>query len=459
MAVINNGIDTNVFKHTESNLREVFGLNNKFIILAVANIWNARKGIDDIIKLGDYLIVGVTTENFDITRGKINVRQSLMERMEAVRKTGIADEVIPEEYVGQKIDDIIRNNVSIFALGSDWEGKFDYLNEYCKVVYLPRTEGVSSSQIRSDKIVNIGIAGSDPTVLKLTKQAENVNGIRINGIYCEDTEVNLPINKQYVNFENLILENDAVYVAVRPEIRYSFIKKALENGRHVISESPIAMSEKQAQHLYEIAKSKNLQLFDSIKTAYALPFQRLILLIKSGIIGDIKNIDVTCTSLEVQDWLKKTKYYTSFTGWGSIALLPLFKILGIDYENISFMTLNSDVMQDIYTKATFKYKNAMATVNVGVGVKSEGDLRISGTKGYIYVPAPWWKSGYFEVRFEDLTKNKPYFYENDGEGLRMELVQFVRCITNNERNHYLDSDLSVAICKIMAQYKISLENF
>ena len=69
--------------------------------------------------LGDYLIVGVTTENFDITRGKINVRQSLMERMEAVRKTGIADEVIPEEYVGQKIDDIIRNNVSIFALGSD----------------------------------------------------------------------------------------------------------------------------------------------------------------------------------------------------------------------------------------------------------------------------------------------------------------------------------------------------
>ena len=409
--------------------------------------------------LGDYLIVGVTTENFDITRGKINVRQSLMERMEAVRKTGIADEVIPEEYVGQKIDDIIRNNVSIFALGSDWEGKFDYLNEYCKVVYLPRTEGVSSSQIRSDKIVNIGIAGSDPTVLKLTKQAENVNGIRINGIYCEDPEVNLPINKQYVNFENLILENDAVYVAVRPEIRYSFIKKALENGRHVISESPIAMSEKQAQHLYEIAKSKNLQLFDSIKTAYALPFQRLILLIKSGIIGDIKNIDVTCTSLEVQDWLKKTKYYTSFTGWGSIALLPLFKILGIDYENISFMTLNSDVMQDIYTKATFKYKNAMATVNVGVGVKSEGDLRISGTKGYIYVPAPWWKSGYFEVRFEDLTKNKPYFYENDGEGLRMELVQFVRCITNNERNHYLDSDLSVAICKIMAQYKISLENF
>lgn len=407
--------------------------------------------------LGDYLIVGVTTENFDVIRGKINVRQSLIERMEAVRKTGIADEVIPEEYVGQKIDDIIRNNVSIFALGSDWEGQFDYLNEYCKVVYLPRTEGISSSQLRESKTVNVGIAGSDPTVFKLLKQSNMVNGIKIKGIFSEKNSTSL--NKQYSSYSDLLLENDAIYVAVRPEERYKYIKIALERGKHVISESPIAMSEKQARRLYEIAKSKNLQLFDSIKTAYSLPFQRLILLIKSGIIGDIKNIDVTCTSLEVQDWLKKTKYYTSFTGWGSIALLPIFKILGTCYKNVSFLTLNSEDMEDIYTKATFKFVNAMATVNVGVGVKSEGDLRISGTKGYIYVPSPWWKSGYFEVRFEDLTKNQPYYYENDGEGLRMELVQFVRSIINNENNYYLDFDLSVAICKIMEQYKQSLENF
>lgn len=407
--------------------------------------------------LGDYLIVGVTTENFDITRGKINVRQSLMERMEAVRQTGIADEVIPEEYVGQKIDDIIRNNVSIFAIGSDWEGKFDYLNEYCKVVYLPRTEGISSSQLRADKIVGIGIAGSDPTVLKLSKQAEQVNGVKINGIICDETDVALNL-KKYKNYEELISNNDAVYVAVRPEKRYHYIKQALDAGKHVISESPIALSKKQTKELYAIAKKNSLQLFDSIKTAYALPFQRLILLIKSGIIGDIKNIDVTCTSLEVQDWLKKTKYYTSFTGWGAVALLPVFKILGTEYDNISFLTLNSDEMQDIYTKATIKYQNAMATVNVGVGVKSEGDLRISGTEGYIYVPAPWWKSGYFEVRFEDLTNNKPYFYENEGEGLRMELVQFVRCVTNNEDNYYFDSELSATISKVMEQFTKSLEN-
>ena len=99
--------------------------------------------------LGDYLIVGVTTDDFDKTRGKINVQQSLMERIEAVRATGLADKIIVEEYEGQKIDDIRRYDVDIFTVGSDWAGKFDYLNEYCKVVYLPRTEGISSSEVRS----------------------------------------------------------------------------------------------------------------------------------------------------------------------------------------------------------------------------------------------------------------------------------------------------------------------
>lgn len=407
--------------------------------------------------LGDYLIVGVTTENFDITRGKINVRQSLTERMEAVRKTGLADEVIPEEYVGQKIDDVIRNEVSVFAIGSDWEGKFDYLKEYCKVVYLPRTEGVSSSQLRSDKIIKIGIAGSDPTILKLVKYAKNVNGVKINGIFSEENSFALPEIKSFDNYIKLLSENDAVYVATRPEERYGYIKEALENGKHVISESPLALSGKQAVELYNLAKAKNLQLFDSIKVAYSLPFQRLILLIKSGIIGEVKNVDVTCTSLEVKEWLKKTKYYSSFTGWGSVALLSVFKILGTDYDNVSFLTLNSEEMRDIYTKATFKYKNAVATVNVGVGVKSEGDLRIAGTKGYIYVPAPWWKSGYFEVRFEDLSKNNPYYYENDGEGLKTELVQFVRCVVNGENNYYFDVSLSADICKAMELFKNSLE--
>ena len=112
--------------------------------------------------LGDYLIVGVTADDFDKTRGKINVQQSLMERVEAVRSTGIADEIIIEEYEGQKIDDIQKYDIDIFTVGSDWRGYFDYLNEYCKVVYLPRTEGVSSSEIRAEKrSIHLGLVGNN----------------------------------------------------------------------------------------------------------------------------------------------------------------------------------------------------------------------------------------------------------------------------------------------------------
>lgn len=95
--------------------------------------------------LGDYLIVGVISDSFDLTRGKINAQQSLMERIESVRATGLADEIIVEEYEGQKIDDIKRYGVDIFTVGSDWKGKFDYLNEYCKVGLLMRLTIIESS--------------------------------------------------------------------------------------------------------------------------------------------------------------------------------------------------------------------------------------------------------------------------------------------------------------------------
>lgn len=224
--------------------------------------------------LGDYLIVGVTTENFDITRGKVNVRQSLIERMEAVRQTGIADEVIPEEYLGQKIDDIKRNGVSIFAIGSDWKGQFDYLNEYCEVVYLPRTAGISSSQLRSEEKIKIGMAGDDPAILKILNQSAYVNGVSMEGLFDDEcvSTVSKHFKNRYADYSELLKNSDAVYIAVRPEQRYAYIKQALNAGKHVLSESPLALMEGEVKELYKIADSKKLVLFDSVKVAYSLPY-------------------------------------------------------------------------------------------------------------------------------------------------------------------------------------------
>ncbi|MDR1815081.1 MAG: aminotransferase class V-fold PLP-dependent enzyme [Clostridiales Family XIII bacterium] len=107
-----------------------------------------RRLLERAKALGDHLIVGVTSDRFDRERGKAGVRQSLLERVENVRASGLADEILVEEYVGQKQDDIVRCEVDVFAIGSDWEGVFDDLSEWCEVVYLPRTEGVSSTDLR-----------------------------------------------------------------------------------------------------------------------------------------------------------------------------------------------------------------------------------------------------------------------------------------------------------------------
>ena len=134
--------------------------------------------------LGDYLIVGVTSDDYDKTRGKINLQQTLMERVEAVRATGIPDEVIVEEYEGQKIDDIRNYGVDIFTVGSDWKGYFDYLSDYCKVVYLDRTEGVSSTEIRSRQIaLRMGVVGSAKFIEKMVAESDYVNGIEVVGIH------------------------------------------------------------------------------------------------------------------------------------------------------------------------------------------------------------------------------------------------------------------------------------
>ena len=412
--------------------------------------------------LGDYLIVGVTAENFDRARGKINVQQSLMERIDAVRATGLADEIIVEEYEGQKIDDIKRYNVDIFTVGSDWVGKFDYLNEYCKVVYLERTKGVSSSELRSEKRdVRLGIVGESFLANKIIHESGFVNGLTISRIYTSDRFfLSEPIASSNIITDNYddVLENcDAVYILSHPSDHFALIKKALTNKKHVLCESPIAINIKDWETLTKIAEDEQCVLMDGIKTAYSLAYYHLILLVKSGRIGDIVSIDATCTSMEDLNKRKSEKMSTawnSLCSWGPIALLPVFQLLGTEYKH-KFMT--SRIMDnhedfDEFTNISFVYEHAVANIKVGKAVKSEGELIISGTKGYIYVPAPWWKTDYFELRYENAADTKRYFYQLEGEGLRYELVSFLKSIENRKSFSYVEQSISYAIIKLIEDF-------
>lgn len=408
--------------------------------------------------LGDYLIVGVTAEGFDMARGKINVQQSLMERMEAVKATGIADEVIVEEYEGQKIDDIIRYDVEIFAIGSDWKGKFDYLNEYCQVVYLERTEGVSSTELRSHgNALRFGIVGDENelTLLeKFEKESHFVNGVEIEAICVPQTNV-LPENLQNLpvvtdDYVTLIGNVDAVYILSKLDNHYEQIKYALEKGKHVLCESPVTKSLKELDDLSYIAKQKGLILMDAIRTAFSTAYYRMLLLIKSGSIGDVVSVDSSCSSLRERMADTIGSLYT----WGPNALLPVFQILGTNYRGKQIQSLmsNEGNSSDLFTKISFVYPHAVASVKVGLGVKTEGELVVSGKSGYVYVPAPWWKMDYFEIRREDPAQNKRYFYQLDGEGIRYEIVSFLKAIRKGNVLTYISGPISHAIVREMEDF-------
>ena len=411
--------------------------------------------------LGDYLIVGVTADSFDRERGKINVQQTLIERIEAVRATGLADEIIVEEYEGQKIDDIKRLGIDIFTVGSDWEGHFDYLKEFCKVVYLERTQGISSSEIRAEKRdMRIGLIGESPILNKIEHESHYVNGLSISGVYSRDTTYfssELKKLTTYNSIDDLLENSDGVYIISSPKHHYDDIKSALSKGKHVLCESPITICEDQLTELYTIAENNKCILMDSLKTAYSLAYYRLCLLAKSGIIGKIVSIDATCTSLynvEIDNECILSNIWNSICAWGPTALLPVFQLLGTDYSSKTIAThlLREDLDYDTFTKISFIYPHAVASIKVGQGVKSEGELIISGTKGYIYVPAPWWKTDYFEVRYENPADNKRHFYPLEGEGLRYELVSFLKSISSGNKYSYIDKNISKAIVNTIQDF-------
>lgn len=380
--------------------------------------------------LGDYLIVGVTSDDYDKTRGKINNQQTLMERVAAVKATGIANEVIVEEYDGQKIDDIRKYHVDIFTVGSDWEGYFDYLNEYCKVIYLPRTEGISSSELRTEnRSIQLSIKGESAIGIKFAKECQYVNGV----VLGRDNDAS------------------AFYIVSAPRMHYAQIKDALVRGKHVICESPLALEEEQCKELFHLAKESHCVLMEGIKTAYSTAYSRLVLLAKSGKIGQIVSIDATCTSMRYLEE-EIERQWGSFCAWGPTALLPVFQLLGTNYKEKHITTWKSENSFDNFTKVDFIYPNAVASIKVAKGAKSEGELVITGTKGYIYVPAPWWKTDYFEIRYENPNENKRYFYQLDGEGIRYEIVAFVRSIESKNDNYFIDPKISLAISRIMEDY-------
>ena len=183
----------------------------------------------------------------------------------------------------------------------------------------------------------------------------------------------------------------------------------------------------------------------------------MIALAKSGIIGNILSVDANFTQILGKQLAEQIRLVDggSVNALASYPFLAFVKFLGLDYKDIQFFSRNDDQGLDMFTKILVSYENAVATSNVAISGKSEGDMIISGDKGYIYVPAPWWKTEYFEVRFEDLNMNRKYFYKFDGEGLRYEISEFIQCILNKKNSILLTIEEIRAITKMINQFNVA----
>lgn len=315
-------------------------------------------------------------------------------------------------------------------------------------------------RIENQELFKVGIVGSGRIAKRFVPESKVVNGVQVTAVYdpneksaysfAESFDVKAYTNN-YLAFLNDV---DVVYIASPHLTHYQYANDALYAGKHVLCEIPFVLSGKHAKELYDFAEEHNLVLLEASKTAYCPAFSHLTTLVKSGVIGDVVDVKASLSKImegETRE-LDAKQAGGAMNEHAPLNLMAVIKLLGKEYSNVDFYS-KVEKGVDVYTRVNIYFPHATSSITLGIGVKTEGNLVVSGTKGYIYVPAPWWLTSFFEVRYEDQTKNKKYFYSYDGEGLRYEIQEFMSMIVNNRRSCYkLRRRESIAIAEIIEKF-------
>lgn len=419
-----------------------------------------HKGHYNILKrakeLGDYLIVGVTGDNYDRERGKLSVQDSLATRIENVQKTGFADLIIVEEYLGQKIQDIINYDVDILVVGSDWKGKFDHLSKYCEVKYLERTKDISSTQIREEAMstYRLGIATDDTYDNKAVIEPKHVSGIHLESVFSENKNIanefcsEYELDKSYSEYDKFLKSVDIVYIKVKRENRYKYIKEAILNKKHIICDSPFTLYINELKELYELAEQNDVVLYNNITLLYLQAFGQLLWNARGNLIGDLVSIRCSISKKEFDQ-----KREMDFIDMSIYPISAIIKILGINYKDINFNLIKKDNKVN-YGMIMFSYENSVALAEIGMETELKGIMEIIGTNGSILVPHEWWKIGYFKIRNNSDDKYKRYTFNFEGNGFRY-LVQDLLALIRDDRNKSQRLEFSEieAITEILSKLK------
>lgn len=404
---------------------------------------------------GDYLIVGVTSESFDIERGKLNVRDSLLKRIENVRKTGFADEIIIEEYQGQKVSDIIKYNIDVLVVGSDWRGKFDYLKNYCEVKYLERTKNISSTQLRGEgTIYNVGVVTDDIEDGGIVVESKYVSGVHVESVFSENEDTAKQFCEKYeldsygTDFDKFLSTLDIVYVKSSLDKREKYIEKAIESGKYVISDSPMTLEPEKLRKLFKKAVENKVVLVEKIMLVYLRAFNQLVWLTHGDLVGKVVSVKCAVSQADFDGG-------KSFNETIVHAICAIMKLLGKDCAKVTSNAVKDEDGTFIYDMITMKYPGALATIEIGSTVDVENELVIMGTKGRVTVPNDWWNTGYFEAKVEGNEFLKRYSFNFEGNGFRYLLQELMIMISDQRtectRLFYEESEALAEILKIINQ--------
>ena len=416
--------------------------------------------------LGDYLIVGVTTDQYAYHRGKYCLVDPVETRLKNVQSCPFVDEVILEDHDGQKVEDIAKYGIDVFAIGDDWYGKFDYLSSYCRVEYLERTPGISSSLLREGGYpqLRMGLIGCGRIAGRFMQEVGYVRDIQMVALYHPAPDTSETVGAFLGRYTSLTkartLEKlfdlvDGVYIASPHGTHYGYAKAALLAGKHVLCEKPMVLSRAQAEELFALAAEKKLVLMEAVKTAYCPGFLRLISLVRSGVIGEVCDVESCFTRLtprHTREWTDHA-FGGSFTELGSYTLLPVVKLLGTRDLRWQFASITDENGVDSYTRVFFRSGEKMASCKTGLGVKSMGELIVSGTKGFLVADAPWWKTSTFSIHREDPADMECMAVPFVGDGLRYEIGDFLYRVRGYAgRDYKLLPEESVKMAEILEDF-------
>lgn len=314
--------------------------------------------------------------------------------------------------------------------------------------------------------MRIGIIGTGRIAARFADTAlTGIESTYISCVYNPREESALRFIQQHniqactADWDEFVNNIDAAYVASPHETHYEYSRKLLLSGKHVLCEKPAALKKEQVRELIDIAQNNQLVYMEALKTAYCPGYKALIKIAESGRIGRIVEVEAAfsrLTPLNTREY-KDDDCNGSFLEFGSYTLLPVLTLLGCEYDDVTFRTVRAQNGVDAYTKAFIEYKDEYidktAIVKTGLGAKTEGQLVVTGTNGYILAKSPWWLTKEFEVRYENPGKIERYRFGYEGTGLCYEVREFVHRIKNNDKKTVDISDnISIAMAGVMERF-------